>query len=174
MTANRASLLLALIGGRPLTAGELAARADISPSLASAHLSRLLDGGLVTVQQHDRRRHYQIASPHVAEVIEAMLTLAPERATSGLRDSTRGQAIRHARTCYDHLVGTVGVALTDALQHQRLMPPHLAGGLGAGIAEHLIQRQWLKHIPGTRALRVTDTGRRGLRDEFALNLAHDS
>lgn len=214
MTANRASMLLALIGGRPLTAGELAARAGISPSLASTHLSRLLDGGLVTVQQHGRRRHYRIASPQVAEVIEAMLTLAPARAASSLRESTRGQAIRRARTCYDHLAGTVGVALTDSLQRQRLITPadnsyllsdrggqrlqalgldvdalrkqrrtfarpcldwterrpHLAGGLGAGIAEHLLQQKWLTRIPGTRALRLTDLGRRGLREEFALNL----
>lgn len=48
--------------------------------------------------------------------------------------------------------------------------PHLAGGLGAGIAEHLLQQRWLTRIPKTRALRLTDIGRRGLREEFALNL----
>jgi DNA-binding transcriptional ArsR family regulator len=57
MSANRATLLLALLGGRALTAGELAGRARISRSLASSHLSRLLDGGLVTVEQHGRERH---------------------------------------------------------------------------------------------------------------------
>ncbi len=121
MTANRASLLLALIGGRPLTAGELADRAGLSPSLASAHLSRLLDGGLVTVAQDGRRRLYRLTGPHVAEVIEAMLTLAPVRPASSLRESARGQAIAHARTCYDHLAGTVGVALTDSLQRQHVI-----------------------------------------------------
>jgi DNA-binding transcriptional ArsR family regulator len=121
MTANRATLLLALIGGRPLSAGELAARAGISPSLASAHLSRLLDSGLLAVEQTGRRRHYRIASPHVAEVIEAMLTLAPPRAASSLRESNHGQAIRHARTCYDHLAGSLGVALIDSLRNQHLI-----------------------------------------------------
>jgi len=214
MTANRATLLLALIGGRSLTASELASRAGISRSLASAHLSRLLDGGLVSVQQDGRRRHYRIASPHVAEVIEAMLTLAPTQTASSLRESTRGRAIRHARTCYDRLAGAVGVALTDSLQHQHLIEPddnsyrltaaghqrleglgldieelrrqrrafarpclgwterrpHLAGALGAAITAHLLQRNWLERLRGSRAIQITDPGRHGLRDEFGLNL----
>ncbi len=214
MTAHRASMLLALIGGRALTAGELAARAGISRSLASTHLHRLLKGGLVAVTPEGRQRHYRIASPHVAEVIEAMLTLAPVRPASSLRQSTRGRAIRHARTCYDHLAGAVGVALTDSLERQHLIAsaddsyvltpsgeerlealgldvaalrrqrrafarpcldwterrPHLAGGLGAGLAEHLFQRQWVKRLPGTRAVRVTDSGQAELLSEFGLNL----
>ncbi len=121
MTAHRASMLLALLGGRPLSAGELALRAGISPSLASSHLSRLLDGGLLTVEQNGRRRHYRIAEPHVAEVIEAMLTLAPIRAASSLRESNHGRAIRHARTCYDHLAGSLGVGLIDSLHNQHLI-----------------------------------------------------
>jgi hypothetical protein len=95
--------------------------AAISPSLASAHLSKLLDGGLLTVEQRGRQRHSRLTSRHVAEVIEAMLTLAPHRQAATLRESTRGQAIRHARTCYDHLAGTLGVTLTDALEHQRVI-----------------------------------------------------
>ena len=121
MVAKRATLLLALMGGRPLTAGELAERANISPSLASAHLSRLLDGGLITVAQTGRRRYYGLAGPEVAEVIEAALTIAPARPVSGLRESRQGEAIRFVRTCYDHLAGAVGVALTDSLQRQRLL-----------------------------------------------------
>ncbi len=214
MSANRATLLLALIGGRDLTAGELAARTGISASLASAHLSRLLGGGLITVKQHGRERRYRLAGPHVAEVIEAMLTIAPARGASSLRESNRGQAISHARTCYDHLAGAVGVALTDSLQRHHVIEagdneyvltqagrrrlealgldvdalrrqrrvfarpcldwterrPHLAGALGAGLAEQLLARSWLERVRGTRAVRVTEAGKRGLRDEFALNL----
>jgi DNA-binding transcriptional ArsR family regulator len=121
MTAHRATMLLALLGGRPLTAGELAERAGISPSLASSHLSKLLDGGLVAVEQRGRRRHYRLADRRVAEVIEAMLTIAPDRAAAGLRESRRGVALRGARTCYDHLAGELGVALTDSLERQRLI-----------------------------------------------------
>ncbi|MBV9819870.1 MAG: helix-turn-helix transcriptional regulator [Solirubrobacterales bacterium] len=215
MSSHRATLLLALIGGSTLSASELSARAGISPSLASAHLSKLLDGGLLAVHQHGRQRHYRLASPHVAEVIEAMLTLAPHRRAASLRDANHGHAIRHARTCYDHLAGTLGVTLTDALCHQHLIEPgdnhyrltpagearlaelgldvdalrarrrafarpcldwterrpHLAGALGAGIARRMLDLDWVKPVPGTRALRVTDTGRRRLRDELAINLA---
>ncbi len=215
MTAHRATMLLALLGGRPLSAGELAARAGISPSLASSHLSRLLDGGLVAVDQKGRQRHYRLSTPRVAEVIEAMLTIAPARAAAGLRESTRGAALRGARTCYDHLAGELGVALTDSLERQRLIETgdgsyaltaagerrleslgiaveplrrqrrafsrpcldwterrsHLAGSVGAAIAEHALVARWVTAVPGTRALRVTDAGRRGFLDEFALNLA---
>ena len=215
MSAHRATLLLALIGGRPLTAGELADRAGISPSLASSHLSKLLNGGLVDVAQQGRQRHYRIASTRVAEVIEAMLTLAPAQMATSLRESNRGEKIRQARTCYDHLAGHLGVGLTESLQHQRLIQaaddsfqltdrgatrlqelgvdivalrrrrrvfarpcldwterrPHLAGALGAGIAERLLELGWLTPIPGTRALRVTDTGHKGLREHLGVNLA---
>ncbi len=215
MTGQRATLLLALIGGRPLPAGELAARAGISRSLASSHLARLLDGGLVGVEQHGRHRHYRLAGPHVAAVIEGMLTIAPDRRARSLRESTRGEAIRRARTCYDHLAGALGVALTDSLERQQVIEPvdgsyrltragqerledlgldvpalrerrrafarpcldwterrpHLAGALGAGLAERLLELEWLCRVPGSRALRITETGQRRLRDELGLNLA---
>ena len=215
LSANRASLLLALIGGRPLAAGALASRAGISPSLASAHLSRLLDGGLVKVEQHGRERHYSLAGGHVAEVLEAMLTIAPTIPASSLKGSARGAAISHARTCYDHLAGTVGVALTESMVSQRLIAasdgayaltdagrsrlgdlgldvadlqrsrrsfarpcldwtvrrPHLAGSLAAGICRRLGDLRWIEPLPGSRAVRVTEAGRRGLLVEFGLNLA---
>lgn len=214
MTAHRATMLLALLGGRPLSAGELAARAGISPSLASSHLSKLLDGGLVAVDQNGRQRHYRLAGPRVAEVIEAMLTIAPAQSAAGLRESTRGAALRGARTCYDHLAGELGVALTDSLERQRLIQsadgsyaltpagerrleslgielaplrrqrraftrpcldwterrPHLAGSVGAAIAQHALAARWVTTVRGTRALRVTDEGRRGFLEHFALNL----
>lgn len=127
MTGHRASLLLALISGRPLAAGELAARAGISPSLASSHLARLLDGGLVVAERQGRQRRYRLAGLRVAEVIEGMLTLAPACHASSLRESSRGAAIRRARTCYDHLAGSLGVGLAEALAHQRLVEPPESG-----------------------------------------------
>lgn len=127
MTGHRATLLLALAGGSPLGAGELAARAGISPSLASTHLAKLLQGGLVVVERHSRRREYRLAGPHVAEVLESMLTLAPERRAATLREANRGRAIRDARTCYNHLAGALGVAVTDALERQRIIGATPAG-----------------------------------------------
>jgi DNA-binding transcriptional ArsR family regulator len=119
--AKRARMLLALIGGRELPAHELAARADASSSLASAHLTKLIDGGLLLAERRGRNRYYRIADPQIAGAIETLLAIAPERRARGLRESNRGEAIRHARTCYDHLAGTLGVALTDSLERQALI-----------------------------------------------------
>jgi DNA-binding transcriptional ArsR family regulator len=124
---HRAQFLLALIGGQELPAGELAARSGASSSLASAHLAKLLDAGLVSVARRGRQRHYRLAGPQVARAIEGLLAIAPARPARGLRDSSRGQAIRRARTCYDHLAGRLGVTLTDALERQRIIDPHQSG-----------------------------------------------
>jgi DNA-binding transcriptional ArsR family regulator len=115
---HRASFLLALIGGGECSAGELADRAGASSSLASGHLAKLLDGGLVLAERRGRRRYYRLAGPEVARAIEGLLAIAPERRAASLRESTRGEAIRRARTCYDHLAGRLGVALTDSLGAQ--------------------------------------------------------
>jgi len=124
---HRARFLLALLGGEQLSAGELAARSGASPSLASAHLAKLLGAGLVTANRQGRQRYYRLASPQVARAVEALLAIAPVSRASGLRESTRGEAIRRARTCYDHLAGRLGVALTDAFEQRRIIRPHQSG-----------------------------------------------
>src|SRR5579863_10404297 len=91
---HRARFVLALLGGQELAAGELASRAAISSSLASAHLAKLLESGLVSVRQHGRRRYYRLASPEIAQAVESLLTLAPQAAASGLTEVTRGKALR--------------------------------------------------------------------------------
>src|SRR5438067_12032200 len=115
---RRAGILLALLGGEALPARELAGRAGASSSLASAHLAKLLDGGLVIAERVGRERHYRIAGPEVAHAIEGLLAIAPERAAATFSESSRGRAIRRARTCYDHLAGELGVGLTEALERQ--------------------------------------------------------
>ena len=92
--SHRARFILALLGGEELAAGQLAARAGTSTSLTSAHLARLLESGLVTVETRGRQRYYKIASAQVAESIEALLTIAPHRAANSLRDATRGGVAR--------------------------------------------------------------------------------
>lgn len=113
--ANRARFLLALLGGQELSAGELASRAGTSSSLASAHLTKLLDAGLITAVKQGRNRHYSLANPQVARCVEGLLTIAPHRPASGLTEVNAGQALRRARTCYDHLAGRLGVRVTHAL-----------------------------------------------------------
>jgi DNA-binding transcriptional ArsR family regulator len=111
----RAAMLDALMDGRPRPAGELARSAGIAASTASEHLSRLLDGGLVTYEPDGRERRYRIASPAVAAAIEVLARLAPQVPARSLRVADRNEALRRARTCYDHLAGRLGVAVTEAL-----------------------------------------------------------
>jgi DNA-binding transcriptional ArsR family regulator len=120
---HRAQFLLALFGGEELTAGELGRRSGASSSLASSHLRKLLDSGLITVERHGRERRYRLAGPEVARALEGLLLIAPPRTGNGLRDSVRGEAIKRARTCYDHLAGRLGVALADAMETQQLLRP---------------------------------------------------
>ncbi|MGG5820966.1 ArsR/SmtB family transcription factor [Falsiroseomonas sp. HW251] len=109
----RAAMLAALLDGRALSAGELAAAAGITPQTASAHLARLSAAGLVSVARQGRHRYHRLASPVVAGLIEGLLELsaAPRPVATGPRDA----ALRRARTCYDHLAGRLGVAIADAL-----------------------------------------------------------
>jgi DNA-binding transcriptional ArsR family regulator len=113
----RAGMLHALMDGRALTASELARVAGVTPQTASGHLARMTDAGLVQVEKQGRHRYHRLASPAVAQMMESIMQVAsgleamrPPPAT-GPRDG----ALRAARTCYDHLAGRLGVALTDAL-----------------------------------------------------------
>lgn len=117
----RATMLLALLGGQALPAGELAARAQVTPQTASAHLARLIDGGLVQVTSSGRHRYYRLSSREIGAVLEALLTIAPARPVHSLRQSEEARALRAARTCYDHLAGALGVALTQRLLELALL-----------------------------------------------------
>jgi DNA-binding transcriptional ArsR family regulator len=117
----RASLLLAVIEEGTLAASELAARARIAPSTASEHLARLLDGGFLTVRRRGRHRYYELANSAVAEAVEALARVAQQPPVRSLREATRSELIRQARTCYDHLAGRLGVALARALERRRVV-----------------------------------------------------
>ena len=124
---RRARILLALGDGRTLPASVLAAEAGVAPSTASEHLAKLVDAGLLTVEPHGRHRYFRLAGPEVGRLLETLAGVAPEAPVRSLRQGTRAQAVRSARTCYDHLAGRLGCALMDALLERGL----LAGGDGA-------------------------------------------
>ena len=112
----RATMLNALMGGQSLTATELAYCANISRSTASGHLSKLVAARLLTVIRNRRFSYYRIASPLVATMLESIKVVAaidvpPRRQPHSANDD----ALRFARSCYDHLAGQLGVAVTDAL-----------------------------------------------------------
>jgi DNA-binding transcriptional ArsR family regulator len=119
----RAAILTALLDGRPLAAGELAQLAGVSAATASAHLARLLGGGLVTVTRQGRHRYYRLAGPEIAAVIEALAHVSPRTRPRGLRQSRQAAALQDARTCYDHLAGRAGVALLEALLKEETIKP---------------------------------------------------
>jgi DNA-binding transcriptional ArsR family regulator len=112
---HRAQMLLTLLGGTPQSGSALAEAAGISRSLASAHLKKLVAGGLVRAQPNGRQQLYSIASAPVANALEILILLAPASKVRSLGDATRARSLRWARMCYDHLAGVVGVALTEAL-----------------------------------------------------------
>src|SRR5260370_23748691 len=112
----RATMLSALMSGQSLTGKELAYCANVSRSTASDHLSKLVAARLLTVIREGRFSYYRIASPLVATMLESMKVVAaievpPRRQPRSASDD----ALRFARSCYDHLAGRVGVAVTGAL-----------------------------------------------------------
>jgi DNA-binding transcriptional ArsR family regulator len=109
-------MLAALMGGRSLTSKELAYYANVSRSTASGHLSKLVAARLLTVIREGRFSYYRIASPLVASMLESIKVVAAiEVPPRRQPEATIDNAVRFARSCYDHLAGHVGVAVTDAL-----------------------------------------------------------
>ncbi len=122
----RARILLALGDGRALPATVLADEAGVAASTASAHLSKLVAGRMLEVERHGRHRYFRVAGPEVGDLIEALARLAPPATVRSLRQGTKAEAVRYARTCYDHLAGRLGTTLMDAMLQHGL----LAGGDG--------------------------------------------
>jgi DNA-binding transcriptional ArsR family regulator len=224
---GRARILAALADGRALPASVLAGEAGVSASTASVHLAKLVAGHLLKVERHGRHRYYRLAGPQVATVMEAIAGLSPATPVRSLREGSRAQALRTARTCYDHLAGRLGTALMRSLLdlgavaggdgtfhpdnpgEDRLSAPgrdadyhltaqgldfltglgvtippgrrplvrycvdwseqrhHLAGRLGAALLTHFMDAGWTRHTP-SRAVRVTDPGRRALATHFSI------
>jgi len=116
----RATMLNALMGGQSLTATELAYCANISRATASSHLGKLVAARLLTVTRERRFSYYRIASPLVATMLESLKVVAAVELPPRHRPrSANDDALRFARSCYDHLAGQIGVAITDALVAMR-------------------------------------------------------
>jgi DNA-binding transcriptional ArsR family regulator len=134
---NRAQMLITLLSGRPQTGSALAESAGISRSLASAHLKKLVDGGLVRAERNGRQQLYTLAAHPVAEALETLMQFARPTPVRSLTGSTRMRSLRWARMCYDHLAGVVGVALTEALLDRGAISPadggFMVGPEGAGV-----------------------------------------
>ncbi|MEN2986671.1 helix-turn-helix transcriptional regulator [Tistrella sp. BH-R2-4] len=125
----RANILAALMDGRALTAGELAVHAGVTPQTTSGHLGKLDRAGLLVCLRQGRHRYYRLASPAVAEVIEALMAVAAAGPVRHRPVGPRDDALRAARSCYDHIAGRLGVGLADALDAGGLV--QVSDGSGA-------------------------------------------
>ena len=153
---SRAAMLAALVDGRALPAGELAAAAGLSPSGASAQLARLTEGGLLAMEREGRHRYYRLAGPQVASALEglALLALRPRHPRAR---SPAAEALRRARTCYDHLAGELGVTLAQALESRALV----MAGEDKRLEVTAEGRRWLSQVLGIETARLVP-GRHGI------------
>ena len=117
----RAVMLTALLDGRALPAGELAYAARVTAQTASSHLAKLLAGGLVALEIEGRHRYYRLAGAHVAQAIEHLAAIRPDPQIRRRALSPEARRLRFCRSCYDHLAGQVGVALTRALEDREYL-----------------------------------------------------
>lgn len=121
---TRAGFCLALLDGRAWTAGELARHAGVAASTTSEHLDRLVDGGLVVEERQGRHRYVRLADPETAHLIEQLAGhagFADAGRPRTLRAASASDAMARARTCYDHLAGRLGVAITEAMTERGLL-----------------------------------------------------
>jgi DNA-binding transcriptional ArsR family regulator len=118
---GRANMLVALVGGRALTASELAQEAGVTLQTASSHLSKLTAGGLIEQDKQGRHRYFKLSGPDVAHMLETLMGLAERAGHARVRTGPKDPQLRRARVCYDHLAGDMGVAMFDALESKRLI-----------------------------------------------------
>jgi DNA-binding transcriptional ArsR family regulator len=124
---TRAALVTAVMDEGALPASDLAGRAGVAVSTASEHLTKLVEGNFLASEKKGRRRYYRLATPAVAAAVEALAVVAPRTRIQSLREATRSERLREARTCYDHLAGRLGVALARALERNGMLVREDAG-----------------------------------------------
>lgn len=114
---TRATFCLVMLDGRAWTPSELARQAGVAASTATEQVTRLVDSGLLAEVRQGRHRYVRLADAGAAELIETLAAAAPDRSTPvrSLSASRRRRTLASARTCYDHLAGTLGVSITDAM-----------------------------------------------------------
>jgi DNA-binding transcriptional ArsR family regulator len=122
----RARILYSLMDGHARTSTELAIVAEVCPSTASVHLNRLRAEGLIQVLVQGKHRYYSLEGRDVARVLEALSVLAGGSRGEFVPSPPSG--LRAARTCYDHMAGTLGVALLDRFRALKWLSGRSRGG----------------------------------------------
>lgn len=119
-------MLMALLRGVALPAGQLAMMANVAPQTASSHLSKLVAGRLLAVEQQGRHRYYRLADAEVGAAIEALLAIHPHAQNASISDEDKRQqafvgTLQYARTCYSHLAGQVAVRIAETLERKKIL-----------------------------------------------------
>ena len=125
---GRANILSTLMDGRALSAGDLAGAAGVTAQTTSSHLAKLVARELLMVEKRGPRRFYRLASPLVAQMLEGMMAVAATGPPRFRPPSRIDAEMRHARTCYDHLAGELGVAVTEAMVERGRLELDADGG----------------------------------------------
>ena len=154
----RARMLYCLADGRARTSTELAIVADVRPSTASVHLQKLMTKRLVKVFAQGKHRYYSLEGPNVAAALEALSVLAGGTRSTFVPNTP--EPLRAARTCYDHIAGSLGVALHDRIRAMGW----LTEGSKDGNSYDLTPRG----EKGLQALGVDVDATRALRRNFAF------
>lgn len=153
----RAAMLLALMEGRALSAGELARVAGVTAPTASEHLGRMDVAGLLAVERQGRHRYHRLASPAVAAMLESIMAVAGQSVRRPVvRTGPREAALRLARTCYDHLAGRVAVAVADRMVARGDLELCADGGALTGQGEGFLATIGID----VEAIRTASRGRR--------------
>src|ERR1700742_671403 len=154
---GRANMLDALMDGRALTARELAGAAGIAPQTASGHLAKLIEAGLIAMQQQGRHRYHRLASAEVAHFLESIAHFAArpkEEANRMVRTGPRDAAVRLARTCYNHFAGRLGVSIADAMLARGHIELDQDGGAVTETGRDFLGRFGVTVAPATGAGRL--------------------
>ena len=123
---GRAAMLLSLMGGIALPAGELATIGNIAPQTASGHLAKLVEGRLLTVEQQGRHRYYRLSSREVGDAIEGLLVLTgqqrPREVAEGIRRTTPGSlaGLSQMRWCFSHAAGFLSACGASSRLDERI------------------------------------------------------
>jgi len=120
---TRAAAVAALLSGTAHTSGELARLCGVAPSTMSAHLGKLVDAGVVSVQSAGRHRAYRIASREMADFLEQMDSIDLPETDPPTRPAP-GDGLSDARSCYDHIAGRLGTDLYDVMIDRRWVDLH--------------------------------------------------
>jgi DNA-binding transcriptional ArsR family regulator len=148
----RANILCELLGGRALTATELASVAGVTPQTTSGHLGKLTAARLLVLMKQGRHRYYRLAGPHVGQMLEGLMNVAVLGPPRYQPRSKLDEPMRQARTCYDHIAGVLGVALAERLTARELVILGAEAGEVTAAGEAFLSRLGVD-LSGARARR---------------------